>query len=202
MANAEFNIQELFGKVKWRLPFPLAFSGNISDYSLLTREQSEQPIPPAFSGELSKPVWAEVVIDNIEFNIPPIVTVSSQLNVVSTPVAGQDGTVKEIISVEDYRVNLRLLLTDFQAPTRVSSSEGFSFSVKNTRFPDAKIREVRNLFERKESVRVVSSYLSLFGIDYLLVTNISFPDIAGLTEVVPCELECISDKPQQIELEL
>lgn len=202
MANVNFDIKQIYNKVKWALPFPLALQGNVLDYSFLTRRQRN--LSPEFSSladDRGKPVFADITLDGIGFSLPPIVTVSGSLNVVSTAVAGRDGTVKEIVSVEDYRVNIKCFLTDSIFDS-IENQEGFSgIKLRNDEFPEQRVREIRNLFENKRSVRVISPYLNIFNIQYLLITNISFPDLDGITSIVPCELQCISDKPLEIRLE-
>lgn len=200
MAEVRFDVRELYGRVAWRLPFPLALSGGLRDYSLLTRRQAALPAPGFFAPEFGRPVWAEVQLGDISFAIPPVLTVQGQLNVVSTAVAGQDGLVKEVISVEDYRVNIKALLTENSVQDVGAGEEGFLVRLREDVFPDGRIRALRNLFEGKQSVRVVSPYLSLFNIQYLLVTNLSFPDISGMSAMVPCELQCVSDKPLELVL--
>lgn len=201
MVQVKFDIKELYGKVKWSLPFPLALTGKIGDYSFLTRQQRNNETPFIPEQKLGKPIWADIELGSVKFAIPPVLTVSGQLNVVSTSIAGQDGTVKEIVSVDDYRVNMKCFLTDnvFEDLGTVGD-KGFKIKLRSDEFPEQRVREIRNLFEDKKSVRVISPYLNLFNIQYLLVTGISFPELDGLTSIIPCELQCISDKPLQIKL--
>jgi hypothetical protein len=199
--TVKFDIRELYGKVKWGLPFPLAISGDLKDYSYLTRQQRNNPDAFIPAQKLGKPIWADIELGEVKFALPPIITVSGQLNVVSTAVAGADGSVKEIVSVEDYRVNLKCFLTDNKfEDVGFLSDRGFKISLRKEEFPEQRVREIRNLFEGKKSVRVISPYLNLFNIQYLLVTNMSFPELDGMTSIIPCELQCISDKPLEIKL--
>lgn len=202
MAEVSFDVRELYGKVGWKLPFPLAFSGSLRDYSLLTRREQGLAEANFFTPDFGKPTWAEIQLGDIEFAIPPVITVQGQLNVISTAVAGQNGSVKEVISVEDYRVNIKTMLTDNEIIDNGISEERFAIRLRGDGFPDGRIRELRNLFEEKQSVRVVSPYLSLFNIQYLLMTSISFPDLSGMSSVIPCEIQCVSDRPLEIQLEL
>jgi hypothetical protein len=167
----------------------------------LTRQQRNNADSFLPETKLGKSVWAEVELGGVKFALPPVVTVSGQLNVVSTAVAGADGSVKEIVSVEDYRVNLKCFLTDNKFDSlEASGDRGFKIMLRNEEFPEQRVREIRNLFEGKKSVRVISPYLNLFNIQYLLITNMTFPELDGLTSIIPCELQCISDKPLEIKL--
>jgi hypothetical protein len=202
MAEVSFDVRELYGKVGWKLPFPLALSGGVKDYSLLTRKERGLADAGFFTPDFGKPTWAEIQLGDIEFAIPPVLTVQGQLNVISTAVAGQNGSVKEVISVEDYRVNIKVMLTNNEFIPNGTSEERFTISLRDNEFPDTRVRELRNLFEEKQSVRVVSPYLSLFNMQYLLMTGISFPDLSGVSSIVPCEIQCVSDRPLEIQLEL
>jgi hypothetical protein len=220
----EFDVRQLYGRVRWNLPFPLAINGNIKEYlpfyALADIDDKDKiklvdggysPYTPTNetprqqqknlvdSGRvLGVPTLSELQIGDVKFFIPPTLTLSNEVTVQQTTVAGMDGTVKEIITLGDYRVNLKCFLTH----NHFVSVEGsyYKYLLRNSEFPEKVVREIRDLFEQKKSHRVISPFLNIFNIQYLLITSMSFPELDGYDSIIPVELQGISDKPLEIRL--
>ncbi len=198
----EFDVRELYARVRWNLPFPLAINGNIKGYlpfspSAETPQQQQSNLINS-GNALGVPTLAELQIGEVKFAIPPTLTLSNEVTIQQTTVAGMDGTVKEIITLGDYRINLKLFLTN-NVFEQVSNSY-YKYKLRSDEFPEDRVREIRDLFEQKKSHRVISPFLNIFNIQYLLITSISFPELDGNTAIIPVELQAISDKPLEIRL--
>ncbi len=136
---------------------------------------------------LGRPVLVqEIRLDNLLLPLA-VITVSGRKNVITTAVAGKDFTVKEIISFEDWSIKIQGFV--------VEQDQG-SFSP----FPSEKLTQQIKLFRRNQAVRVECEYLRLFDIHNLVLTDISFPDMAGTAGAFAYEFSALSDTPVDLEL--
>lgn len=200
MAELRFDIQEFFGKVGWRLPFPFALSRirTLDEATLLWRDkkQGDQLRPP--DALLGKPIFAEMSLGGLSFEIPPLVTVRGKLNVVETEIVGKAGTVKEVTSLGEYMINMR----GFLSAGQVTTSQGdFVIEVNNPEFPEQDFLKLRAIFEAGQSVEVTSYLMSLFNITRLLIISLNFPETEGFAGVMPFEIECVSDRDVELTLD-
>ena len=118
--------------------------------------------------------------------LSPLTTVSLSKNIVKTPVAGRDGTVKEYIGANDYDVTIQGLLVN-PDPNQ-----------QNKR-PEKQIRLLKKLIDLKIAIPVESKFLQWFGIHNLVIENSDFPPLMGVVNVQPFSLKCVSDDPLEIE---
>lgn len=190
MATVNFTVTELYGKVRWNLPFIGAAFQKASPIPQTTRPVLEQNI--------GKPTWGELELGGINFVIPPTFTLRQSLNKKETPLAGIDGSVKEVMGWQDWKVNLKCFLTN-NAVKEVSSG-AYTMSILSDEVPDDRVREIINLKDMKRSQKVVSPFLNMVGIQYLLIEDIYFPELDDYSSVIPVELACVSDRVLEIRL--
>ena len=204
MARLVFNIGELYGKVWGGMIFPELLrrsKDNAKDFFRLNKTDNGVAFPESVLG---RPIQSELTLglggEEMRFAIPPVITLQGSINVVETAVAGLDGSIKEIASVNDYTVNIKgfLVSDDF---TEIAQ-DGLRYRLNPSEFPEKELRQLRRFFEAKKAVEVVESrLLSFFNIKKLLFKSLNFPELEGYAFVIPFELEAVSDTEYTLILE-
>lgn len=116
----------------------------------------------------------------------PVIRLVARKTVVETPLVERDGSVKEIISMDDYIINIRGI---------IKNNTGL--------WPDEEIGMLAELYRRNEAIPIISALTSHFlnGNEYAVITNLNIPETPGYVESVRYEIECVSDIPFELELE-
>ena len=136
---------------------------------------------------LGTPVFADLLLQENEQDTGLLIDtvlfdVSQTRNIVTTPVQGRDGTVKEYISDGDYVVNIRGLLVQ---PNSMA-------------YPADQVRELLRLCQVKDAIVAASPFLQLFKIYNLVITDYRLPQREGFQNTQLFELNCISDVPIEL----
>lgn len=143
---------------------------------------------------LGTPFPIDTEIDGVRLPIPPIVTITGQKTVVKTAVAGRDFTVKEIISLEDYRVNIK----GFCINTEVIVSGGLRLN--SAEYPFEWLESLRAIYEKNEAVKVYNELLSRYNIEQVVIESFRVITPEGSENYFAYELDCISDRNVELEL--
>ena len=115
-------------------------------------------LPDSFeNGELVLP-WATI-------------TVSSKKNYIKTPLSQRRGTVRELYSVEDYKISI----------------SGFLIDLQGRSFPEEQIAALVSLFELEESISIDNALTNILLPDnadggkfkHVVVTGLDFPPLRG-----------------------
>jgi hypothetical protein len=154
---------------------------------------------------LGTPLFFPMTIDGVLLPNAPLITVSAVKNVVKTPVAGRDYTVKEIVSLDDYKINIKGIATNYDPINGVAKNTS---STVYEEFPEDWLVLLNNLYKRKQSEKtkdtislpVQCDFLRMLGIHYIVIERISFPPMVGVQSALAYELEAVSD--ENIELVL
>lgn len=154
---------------------------------------------PVMLGEKGKGVkyktrdkWTGKIVDrNIEkeYTMPAttVVEISRQKNIIKTPIAGRDGTVKESISNGDWLVKIR----------------GFVINEDNPNiYPSEEMALMHKYCEAKTAIPVTCKLLQYFEINELVIESYNFPRMEGYAGVQPFELDCTSDEPVEMIIKL
>ncbi len=104
-------------------------------------------------------------------------------NIVTTPMQGRDGTVKEYISDADYIINIAGLLV---AP--------------NNTFPLDEFVSLINVLKAPVPLKVNSWYLQKFGIYNIVVTNAEFSQQPGKFSQQAFNITALSDAPVELNI--
>lgn len=147
---------------------------------------------PDDEGFLGHPVWQSLVLkaqgdgENEGLVLKSVIMeISQQRNIVSTAMAGKDGTVKEYVSKGDYLVKITGLVT----------------ANTTNETPYDQMKEMANYLEKPEALKAESSkLLKAFGITNLVCENYNFGNIQGMLNVRPFEANFISDDPIELTL--
>jgi hypothetical protein len=107
--------------------------------------------------------------------------------VVKTAMPERGGTVKELISIEDYPVNIKGM-----------------FVRDADEFPESEIKELHSIFEKNASITIRSVLTDIFlrGLfDHkIVIEEVSWPSIVGVQNVKPFSIQAESDMIFTLEL--
>lgn len=121
-----------------------------------------------------------------DFYLPyPVVSIRGRKTIVDTPMVERDGSVKEFISMEDYSITIRGFIVD-----------------DNHFFPEDKIIKLRDLWERKEALKINNALTNIFlkGGQKVVIVDMDIPEVIGSKGVRPYTLELVSDLELEIEV--
>lgn len=109
-----------------------------------------------------------------------VVGISRRRNIVSTQMAGMDGTVKEYINDGDYQLNIMV------------GVQAVKDGVITDDYPSEGIRQLREYFDEKAAIQVQSKFLELFDIDKIVVTEFALVQ-ATESNYQPISISAVSD---------
>ncbi len=117
----------------------------------------------------------------------PIVFISGRKNIITTQLAGKNaqGTVKEIISTNDYSINI------------------LCQSISNDRtWPLSDYNYLANIFKknRQYTLRCILTDPFLQKENNVVITDISVPDMRGITNAQVVQFSLLSDKYYELEI--
>jgi len=207
MASVRFNIQEAFERVYnvyARLPIFFPRKGetgkNLPEFDE-AGPAYEEPEGVAVTQGTGLLIWDTFKIrmaDTAEWYQLPLETVAdlrTRKEMVVTPLAGRDGTVKELIAASDWDISFKGFLIDYQ----------------NDAYPSEKVKEIKKLFDsltdsranggQMISLEVDSKQLNDLGIFKLVFRELAFPPMAGWQNACPYELTALSDEDIVIEIQ-
>lgn len=91
--------------------------------------------------------------------VDAIAAVSRERRIVSTAMAGRDGTVKEYINEGDWAVNLVVGIQATESGRILDE------------YPSDALRELRKILDVKDRIEVASEFLKIFDITHIVVKN-------------------------------
>jgi hypothetical protein len=189
MSTNSFDIGRLFGKAFGYQP-PDNFH---IDKQVLDITKTQFQIPDAGSRvETSKKGLRYYAEDSLgrEFFLPvwidgylvpfAVIGINCSKTIISTSLPEIGGSVKELISIDDYKINIK----------------GMCVSQGNE-YPEDDIQKLFNLFKKGKSL-IVESVLTAIFLDgkfhqKCVIRDLKFPQLAGVEHVKPFELELESD---------
>ena len=118
-----------------------------------------------------------------------IISVTQQRNIVTTPLQGRDGTIKEYISNGDYSITLDLAITDYENEPNEQADEDY---------PLSQLETLRKLLTTPEAVEVESDFLDAFGIKSAVVTSFSLQQETHSNRQ-SVQIQMLSDEPYEIK---
>ncbi|MBA9078937.1 DUF6046 domain-containing protein [Rufibacter quisquiliarum] len=194
---AEFNINllDIYNAVWKHLPFPAAKRlQEAYNKAEFTQSKAEgigyEGVPLSMLGT---PQFFEITIGGLKLPNTPLITISGAKDIVKTKIAGGNFSVKEIISLDDYKINIKGVATNAPGQRAISGTVPSDY-------PEDWVRKLREMYERNEALEVSCQLLSYFNINQLVVEGIDFPAVPGAQGFVPYEINAISDAPVELEL--
>lgn len=152
--------------------------------------QGEPADNPIATSNLGTPVYADLTFDGgtytddagneIELNTlnfqTVLMLVEQQKNIVTTQIAGRDGTIKEYIGLDDYRITVQGIITG-----------------SNNVYPEDAVTSFIDILNAPVPIAVTSNYLTYFGITNVVVADYAFPQVEGVNSYQPFTLTLLSD---------
>ena len=119
----------------------------------------------------------------------PVISIVGKKNIISTALTERQGTVKELINTTDWEITIRGLIID-----------------KYGDYPEDEISTMVDLFHRDKAVEIESAVTDIFlmrwqrkGNNTIVIKEMSFPEVKGISNVRPYELKLLSDAPFNLE---
>lgn len=119
----------------------------------------------------------EIAIDSVLLNI------SQSKNVVTTPIQGRNGSVKEYISDGDFVISIAGVLTGDGADV----------------YPEVDVINLIEILKAPVSLKVESEFLNFFDIDEIVITNYFFNQKYGSRNTQPFQISALSDEPLELK---
>lgn len=121
------------------------------------------------------PVWLDgKLLQN------PVIKISSKKTIVQTALVNRTGSVKELISTDDYLINIKGLIVS-----------------EDSTFPEEQITQLRDIYLQNEAITIENALISIFFQDNenVVITDFSLPEVkAGVSNVRAYEMNLVSDK--------
>ncbi len=126
---------------------------------------------------LGKPYFMPVQIGSEWLPNDPMMSVMMQKRIISTPVTGRTGTVKELIGTDDYRIRIR----------------GVAVNQNSDDFPENDINKLIRLAKKDFALEIKSLITELFDIKNIVIESLNLPENQNCQNVQPYELSLLSD---------
>ena len=111
-----------------------------------------------------------------------IMTVTQTKNIITTPVQGRNGTVKEYISDGDYSIDIEGILAS-----------------KDNEYPTEEVKALIRILKAPVPIKMTSKFLSYLGITDVVITNYNLPQQRGFENTQPFNITGISDVPLELQ---
>jgi hypothetical protein len=114
-----------------------------------------------------------------------VVGIRAKKTIVSTAMVERRGTVKELINVDDYEINIKGII------------------IEDNQFPEAQIRAMHELFLENNSLNIRCPLTDIFleGDDKVVIKEMNWPQVAGVEHARPFEMVCESDLVFTLEID-
>lgn len=133
---------------------------------------------------LGRPVFLPVTLDGLELQ-NPLVSITGKKTIVETPMVGGNGTVKEIINVQDY--SIKITCTDMRP---------------DNHWPEDGLHSVKELWAKNKALTMQCALTDVFlqPKDNVVITGIALPDMRGIEYAQVYEISLVSDFYFELEL--
>ncbi|NLR66922.1 hypothetical protein HGH92_21620 [Chitinophaga varians] len=116
----------------------------------------------------------------------PVMKITCRKTIVETAMVNRAGTVKELINTEDYKINIRGIIIR-----------------EDNMYPLEEIKELNDYFEKNIAFFIRSALTDLFmkDGDRVVFTDITWPEVVGVENVKPYEINLITDSKFKLILD-
>ncbi len=111
-----------------------------------------------------------------------VMTITQSKNIVTTPIQGRNGTVKEYISDNDYQIEIEGVL-----------------ATRDNSYPIDDVNNLIEILKAPVAIKMVSKYLAHFGITDVVVTGYEMPQSTGYENIQQFRISGLSDKPVELQ---
>lgn len=131
----------------------------------------------------------------VSLPIPPVIEIQSRANIISTPVAGRNGTVKEIIAKEDKKATLKGIVPP-QFENIVAVDTFGNVTVKSDEIQLSWYFLLESLVGN--TYDITCPILNEIGVTSVVVESVNFPDASQYAGVILYQIQLISDYPTEL----
>lgn len=189
--DINYILATVYGKIG--LPFP-NFPGEAS-VSPVAGSFNENPLSTRNERSLfDKPLYRENALGRMEFlpatleniTLPnSLVSISGKKKIQETEMVGADGSVKEIISTEDFAI--KIICTEIYPD--------------NT-WPEKTLHIINDLYRKNKTLTLQCPLTDIFlqAKDNVVITSISLPEMMGIENAQVFEIHLVSDTYFELEI--
>lgn len=116
-----------------------------------------------------------------KFELPyAIMSISGKKTIVETPLVGRVGTVKELISIDDYSISITAILVG-----------------DHGKYPMTEIGRMDDIWRVNEPVELISVFTDILfeNNDKVVIKEIKYPSMQGVEDAQIVTIECVTDRP-------
>lgn len=115
-----------------------------------------------------------------------LVSITGKKTIVQTPLAGRNGSVKELISVDDYQIAITGAIVG-----------------EDRLWPEEKLNAVNELYTINQSLELKCALAEVFlgENDRVVITDLSVPSAAQTEHVQLIELKCVTDRAFELTID-
>lgn len=120
-----------------------------------------------------------------EYEMPnSLISIHGKKHIVSTPMVGRKGTVKELISMEDYEIRIQGVALD-------------------TDWPDDQLAAIKEIYSVNESVQLKCALTDIFmeEDDMVVIKSIDIPEMRGVEHAQTYSLDLETDRSFELIME-
>ncbi len=184
--NSGVNLALKFGKISatpFEVPSTIGNEGNPK-----FNEIEEYLGAPKLTSLAMKFGDNEIMIDEC------ILTVTQEKNIVTTPLQGRDGTIKEFISKGDYNISAEIAVSNYQKADNDEETDQSSF-----KYPKEELEKLVKLLNVDETIIVDSDFLNVFGVKSAVVQSYNLQQETHSNRQ-SLQLQMLSDEPYEIKI--
>jgi hypothetical protein len=123
-----------------------------------------------------------------------VVTVNQEKNIVSTPMQGRDGTIKEYISDGDYSISVDAAVCSYVVNQNSDVDYGQSHA-----YPLEKLEDLIRFLKIKDTLEVQSDFLTLFGVKNIVIKSYGMVQETHSNRQ-SFQIQMLSDTPFEIKI--
>ncbi len=173
--------------------FEIREEQNSSGLATLDANEDAQDTDFNLVSALGTPLVMPVMIEGYQLPNEPVVTITGSKKIIKTALTGVNredevqrrGTVKELISVNDYKIKITGRIIDEDRPGR---------------YPERIVTKIRNLFELRRALTINCKITDMLGITHIAVDKLSFPGDSGMENSQRYEISGFSDEDFRTDL--
>lgn len=162
-----------------------AIAGDMPEVVEIKRTERSMFDKPLYrENALGRPEFLPAALENIA--LPnSLVTITGRKTIVETPMVGAEGTVKEIINLQDY--SIRIICTEIYP---------------DDSWPESTLHTVNRLYRENKSLTLQCPLTDIFlqAKENVVITGIVLPDMMGITNAQVFELHLVSDTYFELEI--
>lgn len=193
MSNYNINVKEL---IRQHFPFKLGFATATVADMLLNGFDDIQVLPT--NNELAKvsamgtPVWDFIDLrpsyiegtgehfGGYSFPLETTIEPVRPKKIIETDIFGRDGTVEELIALDDWQLTIRGLIINYES----------------TDYPEEQVKELQRVCELKTSLlECEGTLLTMLGIGFMSIHKLTLTPSIGYSNIQAFEIEAKSKTP-------